>query len=70
MENVEFNLKITQLYDTVQVRHGIMMVGGTMCGKTSVINVLSEALTILEEFKERIKRKKSKGDFLDLDEIE
>jgi dynein heavy chain len=35
-----FNLKIIQLYDTIQVRHGLMIVGPTGGGKTSNYKVL------------------------------
>jgi dynein heavy chain len=38
-------LKIIQLYETSLVRHGFMMVGPTMCGKTEVMNTLTGCLT-------------------------
>lgn len=31
----EFIKSVIQLYETVQVRHGLMLVGETGCGKTS-----------------------------------
>jgi dynein heavy chain len=39
--------KIIQLYDTIQVRHGLMLVGPTGGGKTSDYKVLSAAMTSL-----------------------
>ena len=39
--------KVTQLYDTIQVRHGLMLVGPTGGGKTSVYKVLSSSMTSL-----------------------
>lgn len=39
--------KTTQLYDTIQVRHGLMLVGPTGGGKTSVYKMLSQAMTSL-----------------------
>ena len=38
---------MTQLYDTIQVRHGLMLVGPTGGGKTSVYKVLGNGLTAL-----------------------
>ena len=40
--------KIIQLYDTIQVRHGLMIVGPTGGGKTSNYNVLATAMTKLK----------------------
>ncbi len=39
--------KIVQLYDTIQVRHGLMLVGPTGGGKTQNYRVLKRALTDL-----------------------
>eukprot|EP00919_Chromeraceae_sp_WS-2016_P022118 GHVR01052605.1.p1 GENE.GHVR01052605.1~~GHVR01052605.1.p1 ORF type:complete len:211 (+),score=-4.19 GHVR01052605.1:6907-7539(+) len=39
--------KVTQLYDTIQVRHGLMLVGPTGGGKTSVYKVLEKGMTNL-----------------------
>lgn len=42
-----FLVKVFQLYDTIQVRHGLMIVGPTGGGKTSNYCVLQRALTSL-----------------------
>jgi dynein heavy chain len=42
--NERFYTKIIQLYETVNVRHGLMVVGGTISGKTTIINILSKSL--------------------------
>ncbi len=42
-------MKTLQLFETVQVRHGLMLVGQTMGGKTSVVNTLAKALEIQEQ---------------------
>ncbi|KPI84818.1 putative dynein heavy chain [Leptomonas seymouri] len=39
--------KIQQLFDTLMTRHGLMLVGHTMTGKTTVRNTLSSVLTQL-----------------------
>lgn len=36
-----------QLYDTIQVRHGLMLVGPTGGGKTSVYKTLSNGMSSL-----------------------
>jgi len=38
---------VTQLYDTIQVRHGLMLVGPTGGGKTSVLKVLEKGMSAL-----------------------
>jgi dynein heavy chain len=43
-----FLIKIIQLYDTIQVRHGLMIVGPTGGGKTSNYKVLSHAMSALQ----------------------
>ena len=43
-----FMTKIIQLYDTIQVRHGLMIVGPTGGGKTCNWKVLSNAITALD----------------------
>eukprot|EP00906_Rhabdomonas_costata_P002873 RCo004476 len=40
-----FNLKITQFYETLIVRHGVMIVGQTMSGKTTNRDIMKGALT-------------------------
>lgn len=42
-----FMEKVTQLYDTIQVRHGLMLVGPTGGGKTSVLKVLASGMSAL-----------------------
>jgi dynein heavy chain len=42
-----FIQKIIQLYDTIQVRHGLMIVGPTGGGKTMNYKVLQHAMTLL-----------------------
>jgi dynein heavy chain len=37
--------KIVQLYETYEVRHGIMVVGAAGCGKSKIIQTLRDALT-------------------------
>jgi|SRR4051812_32095823 dynein heavy chain len=38
-------IKIIQLYETSLVRHGFMVVGPAGCGKTTIMNILTDALT-------------------------
>lgn len=38
---------MTQLYDTIKVRHGLMLVGPTGGGKTSVYKCLATSMTSL-----------------------
>ena len=37
-----------QLYETVQVRHGLMLVGAPMGGKSTICATLADALTRIE----------------------
>eukprot|EP00947_MAST-08B_sp_MAST-8B-sp1_P004635 g4635.t1 len=46
---------VVQLFETVQVRHGLMVVGLTMSGKSGVFNSLARAMTKLDEY-ENVKR--------------
>jgi dynein heavy chain len=41
--------KIIQLRETMEVRHGVMVVGETMAGKSTVIKILEKALTQLHQ---------------------
>jgi dynein heavy chain len=41
--------KVIQLYDTIQVRHGLMLVGPAGGGKTQNIRVLSHAISALQD---------------------
>lgn len=48
-ESEYFIEKVHQLYETLQVRSGTMIIGETMSGKTSIRKILETALSILEE---------------------
>ena len=41
--------KVTQLHDTLKVRHGVFIVGEAAAGKSSIIDVLAGTLTELHE---------------------
>jgi len=43
-----FELKMLQLYDTIQVRHGLMIVGPTGGAKTSNYRVLQQSMSDLK----------------------
>ena len=43
-----FVIKLIQLYETSRVRHGFMVVGAAGCGKTTIYNVLTKALSNVE----------------------
>ena len=45
----EWFIKIIQLYETSLVRHGFMVVGTVGCGKTTIMDTLTNALTKLGE---------------------
>ena len=45
LPKTEFCNKVIQLNDTVQVRHGLMLVGQCMAGKSTVISVLAETVS-------------------------
>jgi dynein heavy chain len=47
--NPYFIHKVIQLYDTICVRHGLMIVGKTGGGKTSNYRVLQIAMSALKE---------------------
>ena len=40
-----FIMKVIQLYEMIQVRHGLMVVGHPFAGKSSAIKLLANALT-------------------------
>ena len=44
-----FISKIIQLFETLQVRHGVMVVGVTMTGKTTMFNIMAQALKKLHD---------------------
>ncbi len=35
-----------ELFETINVRHGLMVVGNTLSGKSTIIEVLSQALML------------------------
>ena len=43
--NEDWVLKVIQLYETSLVRHGFMLVGPTGTGKTTIMNILTEAIS-------------------------
>ena len=45
VEKPQWLIKIIQLYETSLVRHGFMTVGPVGCGKTTINNILTDALT-------------------------
>jgi dynein heavy chain len=57
----EFILKIIQLYETSLVRHGFMLVGPTAAGKTTIMNILTEALSECGDKPYRITRMNPKA---------
>ncbi|XP_046853911.1 dynein axonemal heavy chain 7-like isoform X3 [Xenia sp. Carnegie-2017] len=44
-----FTEKLIQTYEMMVVRHGFMMVGDPFAGKTKVLNILAETLTLMTE---------------------
>jgi len=48
LDTEEFIKKVYQLHDTMEVRHGIMIVGPTGSGKSSNYRVLEKAITRLQ----------------------
>ena len=51
-----FEKKVVQLFDTLSVRFGVMLVGPTGSGKSACLKVLSDALTKLREKASKDKR--------------
>ncbi|KAJ0395885.1 hypothetical protein P43SY_002016 [Pythium insidiosum] len=49
----EFKMKVVQYFETVQVRHGLMIVGQTGSGKTCIVHTLATAMTRCAEELER-----------------
>lgn len=45
----DFLKKCIELYETIMVRHGLMVVGGAFSGKTQVIKVLQEAFSTIKD---------------------
>jgi len=41
--------KCIQLYETIMVRHGLMVVGDPYAGKSSIIKVLQEAMSSIKD---------------------
>ena len=52
-EHSEFELKVTQLFDTFDVRFGVMLVGPTGGGKTQCYHVLQHAMIALRKAKSK-----------------
>lgn len=48
VEKPEWYTKIIQLYETSLVRHGFMVVGSAGCGKTTIMNILTDALSQID----------------------
>ena len=45
---IEFLKKCIELYETIMVRHGLMVVGGAFSGKSKVIKVLQDAMSSIQ----------------------
>lgn len=53
--------KILQLYEMLRVRHGVMVVGHPLAGKSVALNTLARALTAIAEKANAAGRKTSEG---------
>jgi dynein heavy chain len=51
LEVKDWFIKIIQLYETSLVRHGFMVVGTVGCGKTTIMNTLTDALSVTQVHK-------------------
>lgn len=49
----KLNLKVIQLFETLNVRFGVMIVGPTGGGKTTTFKVLAESMSKLREKKSK-----------------
>ena len=47
--NDDFKLKIIQTFDMVQVRHGIIIIGEPLGGKSTILKTLREALDLIDD---------------------
>jgi len=47
VDDEDYKSKCIQLYDTIMVRHGLMVVGESACGKTVIIESLKLAMSKL-----------------------
>lgn len=47
--NTYFMDKVQQVYETMRVRHGFMLIGNPIGGKTVALRTLSKALAIMNE---------------------
>ena len=56
-ETPYFFQKSTELYEMIQVRHGLMLVGLPMGGKSGIYKILAEALTTIRESGDESQRK-------------
>jgi dynein heavy chain len=56
LQTDSFLLKIIQLYETYLVRHGYMLVGFSGSGKTTIMKVLTEAISVTSGITTRMVR--------------
>lgn len=47
-----FHRKIIELYETIKVRHGLMIVGGTNSGKSTILTTLQKSLELKSYWEE------------------
>lgn len=57
VESPQFVQKVIQLYETSLVRHGFMLIGPSCSGKSTIRNILTEALQLLPESKKYVIQK-------------